>query len=93
MANMRVAVEQALGTYKVRFPMMLGVVCYKIPNCVTLILALMMMHNFIVKTGDGWLENPPEEAVKVGKDDVGLEGLGAADNQNLVTMNAITEVV
>ena len=51
------------------------------------------MHNFIVKTGGGWLENPPEEAVEGVNDDVGPEGPGAADIENFVTMNAITEVV
>ena len=51
------------------------------------------MHNFIVKTRGGWLENPPEEAVKGVNDDVGLEGPDAADTENFVTMNEITEVV
>ena len=53
----------------------------------------MTMHNFRVKTGGGWLENPPEEAAEGVNDDVGPEGLGAADIENFVTMNAITEVV
>ena len=87
------AVEQALGTWKAKFLMMLGVFPYKILNCVTLILAYMMMHNFIVKTGGGWVENPLQEAVEGVDDDVGLEGLGAADIENFVTMNTITEVV
>ena len=87
------AFEQALGTWKARFPMMLGVLCYKILKCVTLILASMTMHNFIVKTGGGWLENLPEEAVEGVNDDVGPEGPGAADIENCLTMNAITEVV
>ena len=70
--------------------MMLGVFHYNIPNCVTLILASMMMHNFIVKTGGGWLENPPEEAVEGVDDDIGPEGPGATDIKSFVTMNAIT---
>ena len=93
MAGTHVAVEQALGTWKARFLMMLGVLCCKIANCVTLILASMTMHNFIVTTGGGWLENLPEEAVEGVNDDVGPEGPGAADIENFVTMNAITEVV
>ena len=87
------AVEKALRTWKSRFPMMLGVLRYKIPNCITLILASMMMHNFIVMTGSGWLENPTEEALEGVSNDVGPGGLGAADIENFVTMNAITEVI
>ena len=93
MVGMHVAVEQALGTWKSSFPMMLGILRYKIPNCITLILVSMIMHNFIVKTGGGWLENPTEEALEGVSNNVGPEGLGAADIENFVTMNAIAEVV
>ena len=57
-AGGRVLVEQVYGTWKVRFPYLRETMRLNMENCVTVIIATALFHNFLVLQGNGYLEDP-----------------------------------
>ena len=57
-AGGRVLVEQVYGTWKVRFPYLRETMRLNMENCVTVIIATALLHNFLVLQGNGYLEDP-----------------------------------
>jgi hypothetical protein len=61
LSSARIMVEQAIGTMKMRFPVLLSTMRMKRENCGAIILACCVLHNFLIDTGSGYLESIPEE--------------------------------
>ena len=57
-AGGRVLVEQVYGTWKVRFLYLRETMRLNMANCVTVIMATALLHNFLVLQGNGYLEDP-----------------------------------
>ena len=55
---MRVISEQSFGTWKQRFPMVLGVVRVQTKQVARIVQATLALHNFIIKSGGGYIEVP-----------------------------------
>ena len=53
----RVLVEQVYGTWKVRFPYLRETMRLNMENCVTVIIATMLLYNILVLQGNGYLED------------------------------------
>ena len=58
MSGTRVVVEQALGTLKQRFRRLLVPLPFALPQSRAVILACIILHNFVVRTGGGFLQVP-----------------------------------
>ena len=58
MSGTRVIVEQALGMLKQRFRCLLIPLPFALPQSRTVILACIILHNFVVRTGGGFLQVP-----------------------------------
>ena len=57
-AGGRVLVEQVYGTWKARFPYLREAMKLNTENCITVIIATALFHNFLLLQGNGYLEDP-----------------------------------
>ena len=56
-AGGKLLVEQVYGTWKARFPYLRETMRLNMENCVTVIIATALLHNFLVLQGNGYLED------------------------------------
>ena len=73
MSGTRVIIEQVLGTLKQRFRRLLILLPFALPQSRAVILACIILHNFVVRTGGGLLQvtDPVDMAAE---EDGDLEG-------------------
>lgn len=58
LAKTRVVSEQAFGTWKQRFPIVLGIVRNNLKQVPRIIQCTLALHNFVVMTGGGYIQEP-----------------------------------
>ena len=87
-AGGRVLVEQVYGTWKARFPYLRETMRLNMENCVTVIIATVLLHNFLVLQRNGYLEDP-EVSSDDSEPDVGNANADNNEGQALVLDNSV----
>ena len=81
-------VEQVYGTWKVQFPYLREIMSLNMDNCVTIIIATALLHNFLVLQGNGYLEDP-EVSSDDSEPDVDNADADNDERQALVLENSV----
>ena len=78
-ASTRIIVEQAIGTLKMRFPILMDGLRLRPRNCSRVILCCITLHNFLINTGGGFYDAYEEDKEQ---DSEGPEREDAGEEQN-----------
>ena len=59
----RILVKQSIGTLKMRFPILRGEMRFKPHICAKIFMTCIILHNFLISTGAGFIEDVSHEQV------------------------------
>lgn len=63
-ASTRILVEQSIGTLKMRWPILRGQMAHQPPLASKILLTCITLHNFLINTGYGFIENISEQVLQ-----------------------------